>query len=93
METLHDHDLPSILGIKAGDQASLFHQVPAAEEAGRVTYDERHDRAAGLVHRFRCVGVTCRSMSPMRMCASIAWRTGRGGMTRSSTSVGSRTGE
>jgi hypothetical protein len=31
----------------------LFQQVQAAEHAGRVTDDERHDRAAGLVHRFR----------------------------------------
>jgi hypothetical protein len=29
--------------------------VQAAEHAGRVTYDERDDRAAGLVHRFRLV--------------------------------------
>jgi hypothetical protein len=29
--------------------------VQAAEHAGRVTYYERHDRAAGVVHRFRCV--------------------------------------
>jgi len=33
----------------------LFNQVQAAEHAGRVTYEERHDRAAGLVHRFRFV--------------------------------------
>ena len=29
--------------------------MQAAEAAGRVTYYERHDRAAGLVHRFRFV--------------------------------------
>ena len=29
--------------------------MQAAEHAGRVTYYERHDRAAGLVHRFRFV--------------------------------------
>ena len=29
--------------------------MQAAEQAGRVTDDERHDRAAGLVHRFRFV--------------------------------------
>jgi hypothetical protein len=53
--TLHDHDLHSILGVKAGDHTFLFNQVQAAEHAGRVTYEERHDRAAGLVHRFRFV--------------------------------------
>ena len=44
-----------ILGVKEGDHAYLFQQVQAAEQAGRVTYYERHDRAAGLVHRFRFV--------------------------------------
>ena len=33
----------------------MFQQVQAAEAAGRVAYYERHDRAAGLVHRFRFV--------------------------------------
>jgi hypothetical protein len=53
--TLHDHDLRSILGVKEGDHAYLFHQVKAAEQAGRVTYYEWHERAAGLVHRFRFI--------------------------------------
>ena len=55
IETLHDHDLHYILGVKEGDHAYLFQQVQAAEHAGRVTYYERHDRAAGVVHRFRFV--------------------------------------
>jgi hypothetical protein len=29
--------------------------VRAAEQAGRVTYYERHDRAAGIEHQFRFV--------------------------------------
>ena len=49
------HRLHYILGVKEGDHASLFEQVQAAEHAGRVTDYERHDRAAGLVHRFRFV--------------------------------------
>jgi Transposase DDE domain len=53
IETLHAHGLHYLLGVKAGDHAYLFQQVQAAEHAGRVTYYERHDRAAGLVHRFR----------------------------------------
>ena len=53
IESLQDDDLHSILGGKEGDHASLFQQVQAAEHAGRVTAYERHDRAAGLVHRFR----------------------------------------
>jgi hypothetical protein len=53
IETLHAHDLHYILGIKAGDQAFLFQQVQAAEHAGRLPYYERHDRAAGVVHRLR----------------------------------------
>jgi hypothetical protein len=55
IEALHAHDLRYILGVKEGDHAYLFQQVEAAEQAGRVTYYERHDRAAGLVHRFRFV--------------------------------------
>src|SRR5713101_8151327 len=55
IETLQDHDLHYILGVKEGDHAFLFTQVQAAEHAGRVTHYERHDRAAGLVHRFRFI--------------------------------------
>lgn len=53
IETLHAHGLHYILGVKEGDHTYLFQQVQAAEHAGRVPYYERHDRAAGLVHRFR----------------------------------------
>ena len=55
IETLHMYGLHYILGVKEGDHASLFQQVQAAEHAGRVTSYERHDRAAGVVHRFRFV--------------------------------------
>ena len=52
IETLHDQGLHYILGVKEGDHAYLFKQVQAAEQAGHMTYYERHDRAAGVVHRF-----------------------------------------
>jgi hypothetical protein len=55
IETLQDHALHYILGVKEGDHAFLFQQVQVAEHAGRVTYYERHDRAAGVVHRLRFV--------------------------------------
>jgi len=55
IETLHAHHLRYILGVKEGDHAYLFQQVQAAEHAGRVSYAERHDHVAGLVHRFRFV--------------------------------------
>jgi hypothetical protein len=55
LETLHAHGLHYILGIKEGDHAYLFNQVQAAEHAGHGTYYERHDRAAGVLHRFRFV--------------------------------------
>ena len=55
IETLHAHGLHYILGVKEGDHAYLFRQVQAAEHAGQVTSYERHDRAAGVVHRFRFV--------------------------------------
>src|SRR4029453_7362053 len=55
IETLQQHDLHYILGVKEGDHAFLFQQIQAAEQAGRVTYYERHDRAARVLHRFRFV--------------------------------------
>ena len=55
IETLHAHGLHYILGVKEGDHTYLFQQVQAAEHSGRVTSYERHDRATGLVHRFRFV--------------------------------------
>jgi hypothetical protein len=55
IETLHDYGCHYILGVKEGDHAYLFKQVQAAGEAGGITAYERHDRAAGLVHRFRLV--------------------------------------
>ena len=55
IETLNDADCPYILGVKEGDHAYLFKQVQAAAEAGRVSHYERHDRATGIVHRFRFV--------------------------------------
>jgi len=55
IETLHAHGLHYILGVKEGDHAYLFAQRQAAEQAGSMTSYERHDRAAGVVHRFRFV--------------------------------------
>jgi hypothetical protein len=55
IETLHDAGCHYILGVKEGDHTYLFKQVQAAEDAGAVTYYERHDRAAGVRHRFRFV--------------------------------------
>jgi hypothetical protein len=55
IETLHAYGLRYLLGVKEGDHAYLFQQVQAAEHAGRVTSYERHDRAAGVLHRFRFV--------------------------------------
>jgi hypothetical protein len=55
IESLRAYDLHYILGVKAGDHAYLFQQVQAAEHIGRVNSYERHDRATGLVHRFRFV--------------------------------------
>jgi hypothetical protein len=43
------------LGVQEGDHALLFQQVQAAAQDGRVPSYERHDRAAGVVHRLRFV--------------------------------------
>jgi hypothetical protein len=55
IETLHAYGLRYLLGVKEGDHGYLFQQVQAAEHTGRVTSYERHDRAAGVVHRFRFI--------------------------------------
>jgi hypothetical protein len=52
---LQDHNLHYILGVKAGDQAFLFKQVAAAEQAGRVTDYDRDAPETGIPHRFRFV--------------------------------------
>ena len=55
IETLHDAGCRSILGVKEGEHAYVFTHVQAAEAAGHVTDYARHDRAAGVIHRFRCI--------------------------------------
>ena len=50
IETLQNHALHYILGVKEGDHTFLFQQVQEAEHAGRATLYERHDRAARVVH-------------------------------------------
>jgi hypothetical protein len=55
IQALQDYNLHYILGVKEGDHASLFAHVAAAEQAGRVTYDERDDAKTGVRHRFRFV--------------------------------------
>ncbi len=70
IETLHAHGLHYILGVKEGEHPYLFQQVQAAEHLGRVTSYERHDRAAGLVHRFRFVN----EKSRRQLCTQLrAW--------------------
>lgn len=55
IETLQDHDMHYILGVKEGDHAFLFKRVAEAEQAGRVTYYDREDSKKGIHHRFRFV--------------------------------------
>ena len=55
IQALQEDHLHYILGVKAGDHASLFERVAAAERAGRVTYYDRDDPETGLRHRFRFV--------------------------------------
>src|SRR5712691_2293242 len=78
IETLHDHQLHYILGVKEGDHAFLFRRVQAAEDTGCVTSYERHDRAAGLVHRFRFVNdVPLNASNPdMRVNFIEYWESG-----------------
>src|SRR2546428_6736996 len=80
IETLHDHGCHYILGVKEGDHAYLFQQVQVAEHAGRVTYDNRHDRAAGVVHRFRFVNDVPlnASRADVRVNVIEYWESGQG---------------
>ena len=55
IQTLHAHHMHYILGVKEGDHAYVFEHVAAAEQAGRVTYDDRDAPETGLRHRFRFV--------------------------------------
>lgn len=55
LETRHEDGGHSSLGVNAGDQAVLFQQGQAAEPDGRVTDDDRHDRAVGRMPRGRLV--------------------------------------
>jgi hypothetical protein len=55
IQWLPAHDLHYIWGVKAGDHAALFEHVAAAEQAGRVTDDDRDDAETGLRHRLRFV--------------------------------------
>jgi len=55
IETLHEYGCHYILGVKEGDHGTLFEHVQAAEQAGRVSHYARHDRSAGIEHRFRLV--------------------------------------
>jgi len=55
IETLEEHRMHYILGVKEGDHAFLFEQIAQAERAGRVTYYDRDDRQAKVHHRFRFV--------------------------------------
>ena len=55
IETLLEHHMHYILGVKEGDHAFLFEQVAQAERAGRVTSYDRNDPKAKVHHRFRFV--------------------------------------
>ena len=46
--TFEAHQRHYLLGVKDGDHAVWCHQVQVAEQAGRVTDDERQDRVAGV---------------------------------------------
>jgi hypothetical protein len=55
LETRPDDGRHDRLGVQAGDHASRVEPGQAAAPAGPVPDDERHDRAAGVVHRCRLV--------------------------------------
>jgi hypothetical protein len=71
LATLHAQGLHAVLGVKAGDHASLFQQVQAAEPSGRMTSDERRDRAAGVIHRFRFVNDVPLNASPAAVRVNV----------------------
>src|SRR5262249_11160591 len=78
-DTPHTYGLPYIGGSKEGYHASLCQQVQAAEHAGRGPTYERHDRAAGLVHRFRFVHDVPRKASHLDVRGNVIeyWERGQ----------------
>ena len=80
IETLHAYGLRYILGVKEGDHTVLFQHVQAAEHAGHVTYYERHDRTAQVVHRVRFVNdVPLNASNPdVRVNFIEYWEMGQG---------------
>jgi hypothetical protein len=80
IETLQDHDMHYILGVKEGDHAVLFKQVAEAEQAGRVTYYERSDPEKGVHHRFRFIsGMPLNGSNPdLRVNFIECWETVKG---------------
>jgi len=90
IQTLHDHHMHYILGVKEGDHAYLFEHVAAAEQAGRVTYYDRDAPETGLRHRFRFVSDVPLNASNAALRGNFleCWN---GIRTRSNTLAGSRT--
>ena len=80
IETLQDHDVHYLLGVKEGDHAFLFDQVARAEQAGRVTYYERDDAKNGVQHRFRFVSdmPLNASNTALRVNFLECWETAKG---------------
>src|SRR5215831_1837516 len=69
-----------ILGVKEGEQACLFQPVAEAEQAGRVTYDDREDRLQGMHQRVRFVCGMPRNAShtSLRVHCIACWETVQG---------------
>jgi hypothetical protein len=79
-QVLHDHPLPSILGVTEGDHAYLFAHVAAAERAGHVTYYDRDEATPGLHQRFRFIRDVPlhESHAELRVNFLECWETGNG---------------
>jgi hypothetical protein len=80
IETLQDHDVHYLLGVKEGDHAFLFQQVEQAEQSGRVTFYERDDTKKGVHHRFRFVSdmPLNASNAALRVNFLECWETAKG---------------
>jgi hypothetical protein len=85
IETLQADDLHAMLGVTEGDHALLCQQVQAAEHAGRVPSDERHERTAGLGHRLRFVGTHLKRDSVASVMYAEALNSAKSSVTLQST--------
>lgn len=78
IETFHQHDRHDLLGGKESAHAFVCTPGAEADQAGRVTSEDREERQQGLHHRLRLVGgrPLTASNASLRVTGIECWETG-----------------